>query len=398
MPGMTAEQVTATVEKVAGDLIAKWKEERKESKLDSMLERLVEAQRHVPTPEERAKERGLKAGRFLRALAITKGDNEKAAAFVKKEWKDEEMAKALEASSATAGGVLVPAEFSTEIIELLRERAIFRSLGPRIIPMPTGSMTIPKITGGTAASYIGENQNLPNTQPTFGQVKLSWKKMAALTPISNDLLRFDVVDADAIVRDDLVAGMAWREDQAFIRDDGTEFAPTGVFYQSLAANRVAMTATPDLDKVTADLANAILRLRNANVRMISPVWILAPRVEMCLKTIRDGNGNLVFAAEMATGRLFGIPYGSSTVIPINLGGGTESEVYLLDMADVIIGEANTLEVDASNVAAYHDGSNVVAAFSLDQTVIKVLAHHDLAVRHPESITIITGVTWAPGSP
>jgi len=392
--GMTAVQVADIVKDVTGDLIKKWEQERKESGMHDLVSAIRSI--NIPARDPRKEEKGAKAGRFIRAIAAGKTP-EGAAKYARDKWGDLEMEKVLAASDASVGGVLVPAQFSAEIIELLRERAIFRSLGPRIVPMPTGSMTMPKITGGATASYIGENQNMPVTGLTTGQIKLSWKKLAALVPMSNDLLRFDVVDADMLVRDDVVAAMAWREDQAFIRDDGTQFTPTGVYYQALAANRIAMTGTPTLAKITADLSSAVLRLRNANVRMINPAWIMAPRTEMCLKTIRDTNGNLVFAAEMNSGRLFGMPYASSNVIPINISG-TQSEVYLLDMADVLVGEANTLEVSASDTAAYYDGSNVVSAFSLDQTVVKVLAHHDLAVRHAESITVITEVTWAPGAP
>jgi len=38
---------------------------------------------------------------------------------------------------------------------------------------------------------------------------------------------------------------------------------------------------------------------------------------------------------------------------------------------------------------------VQASFALDQTVMRLIAHHDLAVRHEESICVIEAVTWAP---
>jgi HK97 family phage major capsid protein len=48
---------------------------------------------------------------------------------------------------------------------------------------------VPKITGGSTAGYVGENANITKTQPTTGQITLTFKKLAALVPISNDLLR-----------------------------------------------------------------------------------------------------------------------------------------------------------------------------------------------------------------
>jgi len=384
----TASQVTALVKELVGDLLAQDNQARERDGLAQAINRLAD-QTHQPVPLTK-ETRGLRAGRFLRAIAGGRTP-EGAAAFARKHWGDETMAKALSASDAEAGGVLVPSEYSADVIELLRERAVIRSLSPTIIPMATGSMTMPKLTGGATGSYIGENQNLGVSEQTFGQISLSWKKLAVLVPMSNDLLRFNVANADGIVRDDCVASLALTEDAAFLRSNGSAFAPKGLYHW--ATNKFDAQGSPTLATVTEDLATAILYLRNANVRMLRPAWIMSPRTEFYLRTLRDGNGNLVFAAEMATGRLFSFPYASTTTVPDNVGTGTQSEVYLADFADVLIGEANTLEVSASDVAAYHDGSNLQSAFSLDQTVLKLLAHHDLGVRHEASVCVIEAVAW-----
>ena len=90
----------------------------------------------------------------------------------------------------------------------------------------------------------------------------------------------------------------------------------------------------------------------------------------------------------------------TTNIPITqdttgAGNDNESEVYLVDFAQVIIGESQGLLVDSSQEAAYHDGSNVQAAFSLDQTVVRAIAEHDLGLRHDKAVAMLTGVTWTP---
>lgn len=386
----TASQVTALVKELVGDLLEQEQKDREKDGLAQAIAKLADQMAH-PTPIPSDKEtRGLRAGRFLRAIAAGRTP-EGAANHARKAWGDEVMAKALEASTAEAGGVLVPSEYSSDVIELLRERAVIRGLGPMIVPMPTGSMTMPKLTGGATGGYIGESYNLPASEQTFGQIALSWKKLAVLVPMSNDLLRFNAANADSIARDDCVASLSLLEDAAFLRANGSQFQPKGLYYW--AANKFDAQGSPTLTTVTEDLATAILYLRNANVRMLRPAWIMSPRSEFYLRTLRDTNGNLVFAAEMAGGRLFGIPYASTTTVPDNLGGASESEVYLADFADVMIGEANSLEVSASDVAAYHDGSQLQSAFSLDQTVLKVLAHHDLGVRHAASVCVIEAVAW-----
>jgi hypothetical protein len=49
--------------------------------------------------------------------------------------------------------------------------------------------------------------------------------------------------------------------------------------------------------------------------------------------------------------------------------------------------------NASDSAAYYDGSNVVAAYSQDQTVIRVLAEHDFVLRHDTAFAMVESVTW-----
>jgi HK97 family phage major capsid protein len=343
------------------------------------------------TPEERTKA----VGGIIRTMVLAKRQGMSPMSYAKEYMKDDNLIKALSSSTAADGGVLVQGQYASDVIELLRAESVVRSLQPLMVPMDSGTFTMPKHTAGSASTWIGENQNVAKTQPAFGEVKLTAKKLAALVPISNDLLRRSVFNADAIVRDDLVGELATSSDAAFIRADGTGAAPKGLYYQALAAGRVAVNATVNLANVTTDLLGAIQRMLDANVKMRRAGWIFAPRTWTYLLSLRDGNGNFAFKPEMDGGKLFGFPYKVTTNIPTNLGSGTpnESEIYLADFADVVIGETTGVMLDVSSEAAYHDGSNVVAAFSLDQSVIRAIIEVDLGMRHAESVQVLTEVDW-----
>jgi HK97 family phage major capsid protein len=396
MSQMTSAQLKAFITEVLKEYTLKelepqWKAQQAAS-ADFMKSLLSGGHKQEPTQHEK----GQVVARFIRALAAAKGDPQRAAQWAQKQWGDDVVAKALAAGDAAAGGFLIPDTYSADIIELLRARAVVRSLSPLQVPMPMGTLTLPKITGGVTASYVGENKNLSTGQPTFGVLRLTYKKLAALVPVSNDLLRYNAYGVDAIVRDDLVSGIATREDIAFIRDDGSQNTPKGLRYWAPAANVINANGTINLANVSTDLAKLILQLMNANVRMLRPAWIFAPRTLMYLMTVRDANGNFAFREELLSGKLWNFPYGTTTQIPINLGGGTdESEVYLVDMVDVVIGDATSIIIDASTEAAYHDGSNVVAAFSQDQTVVRAIVQHDIGMRHDASVAVLAQVKWTP---
>lgn len=349
-------------------------------------------------------EKGMLFARYVRALAAARNDKERAVK-VAKSWGYHDVAEKLQASNEKAmsagdplsGGFLVPIEFSQDVIELLRASGVVRSLNPLTIPMTTGSVKVPRITGGVTASYVGENSNITKSEMTTGQLTLTFKKLAALVPISNDLLRYSTPAADGVVRDDAVRALQAREDLAFIRGDGTSGTPTGIKNRVDPANKFTANATVSLANVTTDLGNALQKIMDANITLIisqgatggidvRPGWIMPPRVWKYLTTVQTGTGQYAFRDEMLRGTLWGFPYRVTTQCE-------NTTVYFGCFAHAVIGESLGLIVDASQEAAYYDGSSVVAAFSQDQTVIRVIAEHDFALRHDKAFSLIDTVTW-----
>ena len=347
------------------------------------------------TRKAAAEHRSLVAARMLRALAAARGDVPRAIDHARRHWGEDDLAfRALQTAEDQSGGALVYDALAEAVIEFLRPRSVVRSLNPTVIQTGTGGMLLPKLAGGAAAEYIGEGDNAPKTEATFGRIRAVFKKLAALVPISNDLLRNAQSSVDTLVRDDTTAAMGQRSDLAFIRGLGTEHSPKGLRHWVPAANVINADNTGALADVTSDLDKLALALEESNVRMLRPAWLFAPRTKRFLMSLRDGNGNFAFRAEMLNGTLLGWPFGSTTQIPRNLGGGgNESEVYLVDMADAVIVEALAMMVDASKEAAYHDGSTVQAAFSRDETVLRAIQEHDFVMRHAESIAVLPDVTW-----
>lgn len=341
-----------------------------------------------------AKDRQEVAQRYLLAAVAGKGDQGRMVEFASRHFGEDDLAtRALSTSTVEEGAAIVPETLSTELIEFLRPMSAVRRLNPIVLPLASGKLSIPKLTGGAVAGYIGENDNAPKTQQVFGNLNLVFRKLAALIPVSNDLIRYANRQVNTMVRDDTVSALRDASDPKFIRGPGTENAPKGLRYWAPAGNVIAANNTVNLANVTEDLGKLILALEEANVRMLRPGWIFAPRTKHYLMTVRDGNGNYAFRDEMLAGTLWGFPFSSSTNVPKNLGGGTESEVYLADYADVVIGEAPNIGLQASDTAAYHDGSSVQAAFSRDQTVLRAIQEHDFGMRHAESVAVLNEVTW-----
>lgn len=354
-----------------------------------------------PTLRQAAKP-GMAVARMARAIAASKGDPRRAAEYAERNGMGADVAAALNMATDSAGGILVPANLASEVIEILRPKAVIRRLGTRTLPLPNGNLTIPRLKGGAVVGYIGTDTDIPATEQQFDDLKLSAKKMAALVPISNDLLNYSGINpnVDQIVMDDLTGAVAAREDKAFIRDDGTGNTPKGLKSWVLPAN---ILHAPDLSGLSGQqLFNAIdqflgaliLLLENSNSNLTSPGWVLAPRTKRFLADFRDGNGNK-FYPELASGMLKGYPVGSTTQVPNNLGAGAnESEIYFADFGDCFIGETEQLRIDYSSEATYKDSEgNVISAFQRDQTLVRVITHNDFGPRHVESVAMADQVKW-----
>lgn len=251
----------------------------KASQLKSRIDRLEQLQSYggveVIGDSEDKREKGASFARCVLALAATKGNISAAAEYARRSLHDNLVSKALAAGSGSASGFTIPEEWTGEVFELLRPQAAVRALNPVLIPLSRGNATLGGIGSGATVGYIGENQNIPKTEPSFRQVRLSAKKLAALVPISNDLIRFSAPSADTLVRDEVIAAIRQAEDVTFIRSQGTEYTPKGLRYWAAAGNVLPMTATPTTETVEADLGSLVLALRNGNVRFLRPGWAFA---------------------------------------------------------------------------------------------------------------------------
>jgi HK97 family phage major capsid protein/HK97 family phage prohead protease len=355
----------------------------------------------IPGRQKREWKKGEGASLLVRCVATGKRSGS-APLEVMRAWERDgmahhpEVARALQASVGSAGGVLIPEVLAGEIIELLRAKSIVRAMNPTIVPMPKGNMSINRLSGGASGGYVGEGQPIIAQQQSTDPVRLSSKKLAILVPISNDLLAYTGNEADTMVRDDMVAAIGQTEDQAFLRGAGTQFTPKGMRYWAPSGNVTAANGTVNLANTNADLTKLVnfLTSTTANTRMLRPGWIFNWKVRNYLYSLLNSNGMYVYRDEMNEGKLFGFPFGVTNNIPSNLYSGTQTEVGLTDFADAVIGDVSGFRIDTSSEASYNtDATTLKSTFSQDETVIRIIEENDFAMRHDSSTAWLTEVGW-----
>lgn len=350
----------------------------------------------VPAQVREKVQPGIMVARLAQVVAIG-GTDQRAAASAAEQIYGSEMGQIvanMEQATNAKGGFLIDTAYSADFIDVLRPRVVIRNMGARSVPMPEGNLTMRKKTAGTSASYVGERVAAPTTDATIAQLTMSAKRLTAIVPITNQLIRRSSINVQMMIRDDLVSGVAVKEDQQFLRGTGSSTAPTGLRNLIAAGNVIAANATVNLVNVTNDLGKLRLAVLNANIPMTMCGYIMSPRTLLFLENLRDGNGNKAFP-EVAEGRLGIYPIGVTTSVPDNLGAGTnQSEIYFGDFDQFLIGDTEQIAIAASDVAAYDDGGTMRAAFSNDETVVRLIAEHDTQIRHDSAFAVLTGVTWS----
>ena len=367
---------------------------------------------------------GILFARGCRAFALAfkesgeKNNPEAALRYAKQYWRTDEFdsikrglegsiklkATAVQASDPSTGTFIIP-EWSREFIALLRAPAVVRSIpGVRVIPNPTGSLTMRRQTSGSTHYWVGEGQAILPSKPGVGLMQFLRKKLAGLTIPSNDWLRYGGPEADAFLLQDLLEGSALAEDVAFIRGGGTEYTPRGLRNLILPANVYAQTGV-SLATVDADFAKALRLAEEANV-VLAPdaiTWLMVPRTYYGLWNLAAAtdtgarpyrSGLEQRDARAPEGRILGYPVRKTTQIPKNLGGGAESETYAVHGPSCMIADTLNVQVDVFPGGAYQDGAAVVSGISNDETPIRILRETDFNLRNQEAGACITGVTLA----
>ena len=295
--------------------------------------------------------------------------------------------RSLEAGVPTAGGFLVPEDFSAELIPLLRENTVVLALGAREVPMPHGNLVIPRHTAGATVNYVGEAAAASTnaTKPALGQLRLSAKIAKAIVAISNQLLKTAALSADEWVRDDLVKALSVRLDKSALVEKGTEFTPRGIIYTP-GITDVTVNAA-----VTADTMSGFFKAlwdAKVPVRMSDLGTTFNQTLWQDYYDLKDSNGNYYFRDEMNSGKLMGVPFQVSQQIP-NLTT-TNNPTYQVvgDFREVIIGRTGQMEIDTSSEAAYKDESGtLVGAFDNYETLIRLVDSHDVGVRQLGAVAV-----------
>jgi HK97 family phage major capsid protein len=298
-------------------------------------------------------------------------------------WKGAELEKeyvtktTLELDDDSLGGFLVPETIVSEIMPMLKAKAVFRAAGATLLPDAGQTTRLPTQTGATTAYWVGmsaQSSAITQSDPTFGQKSLELKRCAARSLIDVDLLRQSFASVEALVRKDIVEQIALAEDLAFWKGaGGTE--PMGIIYD------------PDLNKTTGvgaldledDIKGAIDTMAAANADANLNALLMHPTVYGYITNKVDSVDRAKmfasYSADYRNLKVFGLPVFKSTQFD-------NDSILIANMSEYFIAESGGIEIQ------------VLREKYADQLAIGIVAVHrvDGVARQTAEFRLLTGIT------
>lgn len=380
---MTVDQLKALVTEATTGVVKEQLESRvKELGLDSIESKFAKIGQVEDISNLEGKE---KMAKFVKALYNK--DNQALAPFK----------KAMSEGTTSAGGFLVPEEFTAQVYRIIEDFGLIAKLGTRIV-MGSDTKNVPRVSASVSVSYPGENTAGTASQPTLQQVQLLAKTCVGLTAMSNELLadaNVSVVDLLAQLFAEAIAGEI--DDQG-LTGSGSPF--TGILADT-GVNVVTMSSTnTGFSNVTLnDLRDLITQvkpwaLQGAGYTMHRTIWAVVQK----LRTGGTNSGDYFGAATNPV--IVGVPQGYPTATAGFLWG---YPVYLSDkmpaltdtaistkfvifgnLKHVFYGVREELGVSISDSATV--GSDNL--FEKNMSAVRVIARHAIAVGLPSAFAVL----------
>ncbi|KGD55420.1 phage major capsid protein [Burkholderia pseudomallei] len=269
--------------------------------------------------------------------------------------------------SAWAGSLIYPQEYTSDFIELLYPMTVLGRLGLRKVPF---NVTVAGQTGGTSVGWVGEAKPAPVTRAAFNRIYLTHTKVAAISVLSDELIRFSNPAAEALVQADLLKAAAKGLDLSFLGTDAGEpnISPAGLLNDIKPTPASGTSPLNLIDDVQAVLKPYI----DLNYDMSSAIFVMTPALALRISGLRNALGGKYFPnIDMNGGTLESVRVITSNNAPAN-------SIVLLIQDEIYLSEDAAPSIDLSREASIlmddsPDGSSVtpVSMFQNGMVAIRI---------------------------
>lgn len=214
------------------------------------------------------------------------------------------------------GGFTVPDEFKPSLIRLVETYGLVAKYGT-VISMRSNRLILPRLTSGVTVYWVGENKTITKSKAQGLKVILTAKKLAALVPLTDELLEDAALDIANLLINLIAEAMAKEEDRVSLAGSVAAGDPfNGVLFE-VGVNEVVMAAgKTSFGDVTID--NLIdMEAKLTGAALVGATYFIHNTVLAKIKQLKDDEGRYIWTAPRAgqPGELNGYPYMVTDVMP-----------------------------------------------------------------------------------
>jgi HK97 family phage major capsid protein len=260
--------------------------------------------------------------------------------------------------------------------------------GALTLPMDARELAIARIVADPVPMWRPEGSSVTGTTMSFDRVTLRAKTLAAIVPVSIELLE-DAANAGQIIQSSLQQAMGLALDKAALMGSGAETEPLGIKNQAGVNAIAAVGALTDYSKLTAAVGKAYAANYPGDPGGLS--CVMNPREGETFDSLEDTTGQPLQPTPWAAA----LKKFATTSLPITEGGGgNESSMIVGDFSQVVIGMRTSgamVRILESGTVTDSDNQVHEAASQLKKLIVAYL-RADVVLLRPSWMTVLSGIT------
>lgn len=272
------------------------------------------------------------------------------------------------------------------------------------IELPTaGTVAVNWVGEGAGRARTGEAETIGASKPDFNKVDLDMRKIAAIVPMSKEMLDGSVEDLDTLVRALVINRISHAVDTQFQSGNNTAGRPAGLLTQGTSVAIASSTYRPAtaVGRVKALNEAELVFIKKAHRTrtnrygsMGNASWYLSPEQYDAMSIARADTTNALLYPQLSTAANPRVLRGNVIEMPetpdIDATKSGERIGIYGDLSQVVVGMAPSFDITSSNTATFVDtgGTNLQSAFSNDLYAVRVIFSVGSAVLAPNELSTI----------
>ncbi len=310
---------------------------------------------------------------------------------------DKVAAKALTTSTSGSSpddaqaGLLIPTELLNEVLRIKETQYGLARREMRYLPFsgPGNSRVIPSLGTSVSVYWTGEGEKKTSTQPKFSVVTQTLKKLAAITPFTEEILEDSAINLTQLVAELFAEATAKEEDIQFFNGTGSPW--TGILHNGSV--NIVLQASGDVDQLTADdLLDMIDKTPSGSLN--GSKFYMHRTVFSVVRKLKDSTGQYIVQNPTAgqPGTIWNYPYELSDAFPTKASVTLNTPYILFGNLKqaAIFGDKQQLRVKLLEEATITDtdDSTVINLAEQDMVALRIVERVGYVLALPDALTVL----------